>query len=117
MYKVTNEKGELAPGAALVKSIDLGPRFLPLTDLIISNKFFLGIMGYASVDRLSLTLWYKKQLLDSSVLPEEIERRRLEVSSLETKINTTSLVSFKSGRDEHGGRANVLVVGDFWMTN
>ena len=73
--------------------------------------------SWESYNRTVLNLLEKKQLLDPSVLPEEIERRRLEVCSWNTKINTTSLVSVKSGRAEHGIGANFLVVGDFWMTD
>ena len=112
VHKLTNEKGELAPDAALVKSIDLGRgtfRHGPL-----SNKFFLGVK---SDNCTVLNLLEMKQLVDPSVLPEEIERRRLEVCSWNTKINTTSLVSLKCGRDEHGRGPIFLVVGDFWMTN
>ena len=116
VYKLTNEKGELAPNAALVKSIDMGRR-IATGHCHISNKFFLGVKGSASDNRTVLNLLEKKQLLDPSVLPEEIERRRLEVCSWNTKINTTSLVSVKSGRAEHGKGANFLVVGDFWMTD
>ena len=115
VYKLTNEKGELAPDAALVKSIDLGRGIFPHGH--ISNKFFLGVKGSASDNRTVLNLLEKKQLLDPSFLPEEIERRRLEVSSWNTKINTTSLVSLKRGKEEHDRGANFLVVGDFWMTN
>ena len=115
VYKLTNEKGELAPDAALVKSIDLGRGNFRRCH--ISNKFFLGVEGLASDNRPFLNLLEKKQLVDPSVLPEETERRRLELCSWNTKINTTSLVSFKRGRDEHGRGANFLVVGDFWMTN
>ena len=115
VYKLTNEKGELAPNAALVKSIDMGRGIF--RHCHISNKFFLGVTGLTSDWRPVLNLLEKKQLHDSSVLPEEIERRRLEVCSWNTKINTTSLVSVKSGRAEHGIGANFLVVGDFWMTD
>ena len=73
--------------------------------------------SWESYNRTVLNLLEKKQLLDPSVLPEEIERRRLEVCSWNTKINTTSLVSVKSGRVGHGREANFLVVRDFWMTN
>ena len=106
VYRVMTEDNpmEINGNAYLVKSIDMEKSGASL----ISNKFFFGwveCLGENESERI-VNLFEKSVLLDPAVPPEKTERRQIRMprETGRVNMNTTSLVSVKTERDEQGRR-------------
>ena len=112
VFKVPTDK-DIGTDPSLLKSINIEG------DEFVRPFYSTLVVGVLHSSETSLHVFEKAKLLDASVLPENVERRELELGAdgWLSRMNTTSLVYIKN--HYQGGQLHhqSLVKRDFWMSN
>ena len=122
VFKVPTDK-DIGTDPSLLKSINIvGVDFIFSSSLSFYSPLVVGVLCSRQTVGPFLRVFEKAKLLDKSVLPENVDRREVELEAGRCpawlcSLNTTSLVYIKN--HDQGGhfRRQSLVKRDFWMSN
>ena len=118
VFKVPTDK-DIGTDPSLLKSINIeGDGFISSL-LPFHSTLVVGVLYPRQTVGKILHVFEKAKLLDASALPENVDRREVELGAGRrlSSLNTTSLVYIKN--DVQGGHLHrqSLVKRDFWMSN